>query len=205
MPSYRSPYGAAEKLFEATLEKVKGQFEVTTKDHRIGLKLLSRFDELKNYKSLFVHKVTELNGKNSSVIVLLIERHLTITVQKRTGVREKDIEEVEPVLLFNNAHDIGRVFIRAETVVDKILDVMIKVDIDFPGYPDFSRNYYVAAEKPELVKEYLSKPLIKTLDKVKGMIVEINGNWGLLRTEMNLTEDVLLLLFSIGYKLTSWT
>jgi hypothetical protein len=34
------------------------------------------------------------------------------------------------------------------------------------------------------------------------MTVEINGNWGLIRLEKNVSEKVLLLLMSIGYKMT---
>jgi hypothetical protein len=57
-------------------------------------------------------------------------------------------------------------------------------------------------EKPDQLVKYLPKGLIESLDKVKDMTIEINGNWGLLRAEKNLTEDLLLLLMSIGYKMT---
>ena len=202
MTDHSSIDDSTEKLFEATLQKIQGQLDVKRKDTNVGLKLLTRFDELKNYRSLFVHKVTELKGKSGSFIILLIEKHLTIVEQKKSARIEKEIEEVEPVLIFSIPQDIGKAYIRKETLADKIADLFTKVDIDFIDYPNFSRNYYVVGEKPDQVRKHLPKALIESLDKIKGMTIEINGNWGLLRPEKNLTEKVLLVLLSIGYKMT---
>jgi hypothetical protein len=80
--------------------------------------------------------------------------------------------------------------------------LLAKVDIDFVDYPNFSKNYYVVGEKADHIKRYLPKELMESLDKVEDMTIELNGNWGLLRTEKNLTENVLLLLISIGYSMT---
>jgi hypothetical protein len=202
MTDYSSIDNSTEKLFEATLQKIHGQLEVKRKDTNVGLKLLTRFDELKKYKSLFVHKVTELKGKSDSFIILLVEKHLTIIEQKRNARIEREIEEVEPVLIFNVPQDMGKIYIRKETLADKVIDVLAKIDIDFPDYPNFSKNYYVVGEKPDQVKKYFPKKLMDSLDKIRDMTIEINGNWGLLRSEKNLTENVLLLLMSIGYKMT---
>lgn len=202
MSDYRAIDTSTERLFETTLQKIQGQLEVKRRDTNAGLKLLARFEELKSYKSLFVHKVTELKGKSGSFIILLIEKHLTIIQQKRHGRIEKDIEEIEPILLFTLPQNVGRAYIKKETLADKIADLFTKVDIDFVEHPNFSKNYYVVGEKPDDVKRFLPKGLIESLDKVGGMTIEINGSWGLLRSEKNLTEDVLLLLISIGYNIT---
>jgi hypothetical protein len=201
MTDFKAIDHSHEKLFEATLQKVREQLDIKRKDSTVGLKLLTRFDELKNYKRLFVHKVTELKGNSGSFIILLVEKHLTIIQQKKSARVEKEIEEVEPVLIFSIPHDIGRAYTRKETLADKVADLFTKVDIDFVEYPDFSKNYYVMAEKPDLIKRYLPKGLIASLDRIENMTVEINGNWGLLRTERNLTENILLLLIGIGYKM----
>lgn len=202
MTDFKEIDNSAEKLFETTLQKVQGQLEIKRKDTKVGLKLLTRFDELKKYRSLFVHKVTELKGKSGSFIILLAEKHLTIIEQKRSARIEKEIEEIEPILIFSIRHDIGKAYIKKETFADKVTDLFTKVDIDFIEYPNFSKNYYVVGEKPDQLKRYLPKELIESLDKIGDMTIEINGNWGLLRTEKNLTENMLLLLISIGYKMT---
>lgn len=194
-----------ENIFEATLQKIKGQLEIKRKDTATGLKLLSRFDELRKYNSLFVHKVVEVKGTHGSFLILLIDKHLTIIETKRHRRTEKEIEEAEPVLVFSIPHDMGKVYIRKEMLVDKVLDLFTKVDIDFAEFPNFSKNHYVVGEKPDLVKQYMPRSLMKTLDTIKNITVEINGNWGLLRTERNLTEDVLMFLVSLGNKMTNDT
>jgi hypothetical protein len=200
--NYKHLDPTTEKLFESTLHKIESQFEIKRKDTTTGLKLLARFEELKKYRSLYVHKVIEVSGKNGSFLIVLIDKHLTIIETKRHRRTEKEIEEVEPVLVFSIPHDMGKVYIRKETLVDKVLDLFTKVDIDFTEFPNFSKNYYVVGEKPDLVKQYLPKSLMKALDTIKNITVEINGNWGLLRTERNLTEDVLMFLVSVGNKMT---
>lgn len=194
-----------ENIFESTLLKIKGQLEIKRKDTATGLKLLSGFDELRKYNSLFVHKVVEVKGTHGSFLILLIDKHLTIIETKRHRRTEKEIEEVEPVLVFSIPHDMGKVYIRKEMLVDKVLDLFTKVDIDFAEFPNFSKNHYVVGEKPDLVKQYMPRSLMKALDTIKNITVEINGNWGLLRTERNLTEDVLMFLVSLGNKMTNDT
>ncbi|MCE2997773.1 MAG: hypothetical protein ACK5RG_20260 [Cyclobacteriaceae bacterium] len=202
MISYRSLDSATERLFEETLQKVDGQLEIRRKDHELGLKLLAKFDGLKIYKSLFVHHVTELKGRSGAFIILLVEKHVTIIEQKKNTRVEKDIEEVEPVLLFSLPHDMGRAYIREETVADKIADMFTKIDIDFNEYPDFSRNYFVTGDSPDKIRKYLPRQLMESLEKIRDISIEINGNWGLLRTKKNVSENLLLLLISIGYKMT---
>jgi hypothetical protein len=104
--------------------------------------------------------------------------------------------------MFSIPHDIGKVYIRKETLADKIVDVFAKVDIDFSEYPNFSKNYYVVGENPDHVKKYLPRILLESLETIEDMTIEISGNWGLLRSEKNLTEKLLLLLMSIGYKMS---
>lgn len=199
---YKPLNPSTENLFESTLKNIQHQFELKRKDTTTGLKLLSRFEELKKYRSLYIHKVIEVKGNNGSFLIVLIDKHLTIIETKRHRRTEKEIEEVEPVLVFSIPHDMGKVYIRKEMLVDKVLDLFTKVDIDFAEFPNFSKNYYVVGEKPDLVKQYLPKSLMKALDTIKNITVEINGNWGLLRTERNLTEDVLMFLVSVGNKMT---
>ena len=47
-----------------------------------------------------------------------------------------------------------------------------------------------------------NKVVLKLQAMVKEMTVEIDGNWGLLRPEKNVTEQLLLLLIGVGQKMT---
>lgn len=194
---------ATTQLFEATLHKVSNQLKIIKRDVHVGLKLLSKFESLKKYKSVFVHHVTELKEDNGSFIIMLVEKHLTILEFRKHAILEKEIDEVEPVMIFSIPHDIGRVLIRRETITDKVMDLLTKVDNDFAAYPNFSKNYLVVGERPDLVKAHLPEGLLTALENIKDMTVEIHGNWGLARPEKNLTQQVLLRLLSMGYKIIS--
>ena len=206
MTAFREINPSANRIFESVLKQVRDDFQIERKDNLTGLKLLSRFDGLKGYRQLFVHKVTEFKKHSNSFIILLMEKHLIITENKsRYGVfatQEREIEEIEPLLIFSLQHDVGKVMIKNETLTDKLADLFTKIDIDFPDYPSFSSNYLVVGEKPELVKKFLPKGLLATLDSIKNMTIEIEGNWGLLRIEKNLTEDLLLGLIGMGARIT---
>jgi len=181
---------------------VDGQFDIIRKPSNIGVNLLTRFEEFKRYKDLYVHKVTELKGKYGSFIILLIEKHLTIVKPKRQGgALTEEIEEMEPILIFSIPYNVGKAYIRKETLADKITDLILKQDIDFKEYPRFSRNYYLVAEHPQLIKDHLPKGLLKALELVKDLTVEINENWGMIRSEKNLTEDLLMHFIGIGQKI----
>jgi len=201
--NFRLLDNASEKLFDATLQKVQDRFEIRKKESQFGLKVLAKFDELKKYESLFVHKVTELKGQTGSFILLLIDKHSTIILKKRNGSYKQEIQEIEPILIVSLPHDVGKAFIRKETAVDKVVDLFVKVDIDFEAYPNFSKNYLVVGDNPELIKKSLPKGLLESLEKIKEMIVEINGTHCLIRSEKNLTEKLLLQLLSIGNKITN--
>jgi hypothetical protein len=202
MPDYRKIDVESERIFESVLDKIQGQLEIKRQDSGVGLGLLLKFEELNKYKSLFVHKVTELKGKNNSFILLLVEKHLTILKQKKHGRVEKDVEEVEPVIIFPMPVDIGKVYIRTETLADKIADIFYEVDIDFDDYKNFSNNYYLIGDHPDLIRKHIPLSLIESLNTIQDMTVEINGPWGLLRPEKNLNEDLLLLLINMGYIMT---
>lgn len=203
MTDFREIDNSTDKIFETALSKIKGQLEINRKEPTLGLKLLGLFEDLKQYQSLYVHKVTEFKGGLSSFVILLVEKHSSIIKYRRTGKQVQEMEEIEPILIFSVPNDMGRVYIKKETIGDKIADLFNKVDIDFEEYPRFSKNYIVIGDKPDLVREHLPKNLIESLEMSEDLTIEINGNWGLLRPEMNITEHLLLFLISIGYKMTS--
>lgn len=174
-------------------------FSIERKGNEIGLELLSLFSGLDHYERLYVHQVTELTNSGAPFIILLLEKHQVLTKSLRSTMRyQAEVEEVEPVLLFSLAHDLGRVMIQKETLGVKIADFFLKQDINFKEYPQFSHNYLVTGDNPDGVKEHMPPTLMKALSIHQGLTVEINQKVGLVRTEKNLSEDVLLQLISIG-------
>jgi hypothetical protein len=202
MKQLRSIDPAAAEIFEQTLQRVAGNFKITRMDPESGLHILQPFELLKKFESVFVHNVTLFEHAAGSFMILLVEKHQTIVAHKRTGARDIEIEETEALLIFTLAHNLGRVLILKETIVNKISNLFTKIDIDFEEYPDFSRNYLVVGSEPIRVRQYLPKELMTQLSKVRNLTVEINGHVGVVSTGKNLSSDALMLLISLGNKLT---
>jgi hypothetical protein len=202
MPIKKEIITAAYEIFESTLLQAKDKLDIIRKESKEGERLLDRFHEFKKYGITNVHKVTEFKGALNSFIILLVEKEFTHVTQTKHGSSRQHIEEVEPVLLFKVPTYVGKVLVTKETISDKFAEIFYKVDIDFEEYPGFSSNYFVVGENPDLVKKYFPPKLMETLNKIPSMIVEIDGMWGLLRAEKNVSESLLLLLISIGYKMT---
>jgi hypothetical protein len=199
MTQSRTLHKSAETIFQSVLKMAESRFEIIKKDNEVGLQLLSQFSGLDTYERLYVHQITEFKSVSASFIILLLEKHLTIIKQTASKTRYQEaIEEVEPVLIFSLPEDIGKVVIQKETFGDRIAHLFLKADIDFEEYPVFSKNYQVVGDKPDLVKQHLPPRLMRSLEKFEGLIVEINGRLGIVRTEKNLTETVMLQLLAIG-------
>ena len=192
-----------KKIFWDSINELDSTLKQVRKNHAHGVQLLSRFDMLKQYNEVYVHEVTEFRNTGGSFTLMLLEKHLTIITTNRLRVRsKKNIEEYEPVMTFNVAVDMGKVFVKEETLSEKVLDVFTKADIDFKDFPKFSSKYFVVGENPDLVRQHFPKPLLETLSIAKGMNVEINGTLGLLRPQKNLSKEVLHRILHIGYRLT---
>lgn len=188
------------------MKEAGGSLTIRKKPAPDGLRLLAGYECLRQYNQLFVHEVTELKNTKGYFTLMLIEKHLTVLKPKRHATKHlqtMEVKEVEPVIVFNLDHDMGKVFVKEETIGEKIADVLLKVDIDFKEYPAFSKNYFVVGEKPDLVKQHFPKALLETLSVAKEMNIEIDGKRGLLRPQKNLTRDILLKLLHIGHRLTS--
>jgi hypothetical protein len=198
MPEYHTLDQSTGQFVDVTLKQLQGKLDMQSLEDQIGLSLLTKFDALIQYENVFVHKVTQFSGTHGSFILLLAEKQVPGRGQEKTGRDEKPGGEPEPMLIFNLAHDLGKAFIRQETASDKILDVLLKVDVDFDDYPEFSKNYYVIGEDEDRIRQYMPVSLIRALSHVSGLVVEINGNAGLIRTGKNLSAESLALLMKTG-------
>ncbi|MFN6943322.1 MAG: hypothetical protein ACK4ND_00130 [Cytophagaceae bacterium] len=201
--SFRQIERSVENVFETVLQRVNPAIKVQHKKLDTGVKILDKFESLKVYEKLYVHKVTEFITPGKTFLILLIEKHSKIIRQGRSihHRRVVEIEEVEPVLVFKLPKDIGKVYMKPETLGDKIADLVNRMDIDFKEFPRFSSNYYLVGEKPALIHQEFPRSILSTLDNIKGLTIEVTGKLGLLRNEKNLSEKNLAELINIGYAL----
>jgi hypothetical protein len=205
---HRFPIPLVVDLFQESLKDFIPPFRAIRKKEDHGVALLSKFEMINQYEELFVHEVTELKSKNGLVTIMLMEKHFTELRASRFSsghtrhLRPKAIEEYEPVLVFIMPSEMGKIYIKEETFGEKIVDLLVKVDIDFKEYPGFSKNYFMTAENPDVVRQIFPKQLLTALNETSEMNIEINGRLGLIRPQKNLSREVLHQLLKIGDHIT---
>lgn len=201
---------AERQLFKEVTQRFEEHFVLAPKGRKYVTDFLDGFDLLSGYGKKQFHKITEFRGGKNKFVVLLVEKEF---VEENTFFRRmyyyngdgrQKIDEMEPVVLFKIPENLGEVMIKPETLVDKVSNFFIKVDVDFEEYPAFSKNYFLAANHPELVKAKFPSSILNVLEVIEGLSMEIHGNLVLLTYGKSLTEDVLLFIISVANKMTSF-
>jgi hypothetical protein len=60
------------------------------------------------------------------------------------------------VFSFKTAFDFGRSLIRTEKMIDKILELITRIEVEFPAYPKFSSKYFCLSSDPQIFQEAIS-------------------------------------------------
>jgi hypothetical protein len=69
--------------------------------------------------------------------------------------------------------DFGRVFMRPESLGDKISESYNRIEVDFDAHPGFSDRYYVLAEDEVLFRDNVTAALLDAIGEIDGLVIEI--------------------------------
>ena len=75
--------------------------------------------------------------------------------------------------------DYGRILIREENVFDKILEILIKTEIDFKDDKEFSDRFYVLADDGYNAKQFLNseiREILTSIPKKENFSIEVFNN-----------------------------
>jgi hypothetical protein len=75
-------------------------------------------------------------------------------------------------------NDFGHVLIKAETLLDKIHELINPIEVKFPNDPEFNKRFYVVTDNIEKVKSNFTKQFMAYLSKNlnEDFLIEILGN-----------------------------
>jgi hypothetical protein len=153
--------------------------------------------------------VEAYNNKLSST--RLLEDYSTIGIKNVFKIQlEKDVfyilsiylanysEKIAPrVLIFGLSYpktETGNLFIRPETLLDKIGDIFNRKDIDFEEHKGFSNKYCLFADDKALVKQTLSKEFLNEVYKLDKIHIEVYNKMLLATFNKKITtEDTMAL------------
>lgn len=97
--------------------------------------------------------------------------------------------------------DFGTVLIRPETFGDKITELFVKTEIDFESHPLFSYKYFVLADGADNLIKTLPNELLKFLENVNGLQLELRNQYCLFRLPKAMNQEEAVKLCLIGIEL----
>jgi hypothetical protein len=95
----------------------------------------------------------------------------------------------------------GTVLIRPETFGDKITELFVKTEVDFESHPLFSYKYFVLADGSDNLVKTLPNELLKFLENVNGLQLELRNQYCLFRLPKAMNQEEAVKLCSIGIEL----
>jgi len=95
----------------------------------------------------------------------------------------------------------GTVLIRPETFGDKITELFVKTEVDFESHPLFSYKYFVLADGADNLVKTLPNELLKFLENVNGLQLELRNQYCLFRLPKAMNQEEAVKLCSIGIEL----
>jgi hypothetical protein len=103
----------------------------------------TKFEIFKRYENILIKRSIRI--RNTNIYGLFLEAEYRVPSAKH-GLRTATAGYFYTLTFFGSEH--GRILLRRETLHDKINEMFAKTEIDFPRSPEFSRKFYVLAERP---------------------------------------------------------
>jgi hypothetical protein len=163
-------------------------------------KMLSVFECFESYTPAFLTDVVKIKDSFDLYLCLLslnFEFKGRKTPQNITTTTE---QELIGLAVLHKKY--GHVYIRPETLGDKLQELFVKNEIDFEADKEFSRKYYVVADNEMRCRMNLSSGFLSIVKPYNGLEIEINDTILIARFRKPFTketgEELLQLLDGIG-------
>jgi hypothetical protein len=182
---------------QTSLDKIASIFDVKS----TSKPLLRNFSLFSSKVDPKIYDSWTIKGSDNKFNLCLVEyRYIFSTAGPVGGYIHSDLS------LYLYGHlplkkSFGNTIIRPESIADKVLDLYLKLDIDNPDYPKFSRNFYVTSDnKDALIKNFPSEfyNLLETNEDVQ---IEFKNNSCLFRLSKSVNSKDALRLSEIGLRL----
>ena len=98
--------------------------------------------------------------------------------------------------------DFGHVFIRPETLIDKVSELLKPLEIDFEGQNEFNKRYYVLSSNQEHTLKTFPMTILPIMTKYHGLSIEFVKNQCLFRMPKALDQKESNELCDFGLELS---
>lgn len=178
------------KSFDDTIRDLhKGFSELKIKFEKLNIseenkliKRLSQFSTLNEYDKIsLIDAYKFYNLQNNSNLALLTFNYHDVTIGNHGPRVTKNIY-CELIGLTSINYNIGHVLIKPETVIEKLIELVNPIEIDFKENKEFSSKYYVLANDEKKLRENIDLNLLEHINKHKELYIEIINGIILIRT-----------------------
>jgi hypothetical protein len=164
----------------ADISALEASYNAIKKDFKVGLTnddiiRLKDFDVFTNYPDITIGGTLLINHPESGCYLTFVKLKTTIE-NGRGPVISYYKYQIWAVATLRS--DFGRVIIRRETLVDKILNMVQRLQLQFKDDPAFSKQFYVVANDIEKATSAITAPFRQAIRDIKmdDFIIEIVGS-----------------------------
>ena len=155
-------------------------------------RIFQSFKSIKHYKKTFVLEAYK-TSKNS-YLCLVINNYIlqnvhVIDANNNAVIKYSEETDFEFVAFIGLKKDLGEVFIRKETLGEKINELISPIETDFIENNEFSKKFYVLGNSEEKLRANVDKKFFDAFLSHPGIEVEINGEFMMARFRKNFSKE----------------
>ncbi len=159
------------------------------KECELAHEMLSGMGFYKSYDFVVITETMKVvKDDRISFLVLLNFNYTVKPVKYPLHAYSENYAEMIGVLRLTK--DYGRVFIRPETIEDKITELFSRIEVDFENETQFNRKYYTVANHEERLRTQGTSHFLRTIAKFDDLEIEINGHDLFVRTRHPYTQEI---------------
>lgn len=128
---------------------------------------------LKNYNHWYLTNSFKLKNNKQNAHILHVK---TISLYNSPKSGEHAIVDNYLFGYFEAEKALGHVFVRPETIEDKINEFFTKTEIDFESNPKFSKKYFMLSDNRELTENNVNHKFLSVIEDHNGLHIEIKNN-----------------------------
>lgn len=127
---------------------------------------------LNYYTEKFYYKIFNvLNNKIDSRLLIVNTTSVVPSTKSYRTIKETQIVGIK--VLDKN---FGHIFIRPETLEDKLNEFFKQSEFDFKDFPNFSSKYYFLSDDSVSANSFATNHRLELLEKQKDILLEVKGN-----------------------------
>lgn len=169
-------------LLEAFLSQnqdlVDTEFSNTDDENGI-LKYINNSVLMKDYDDFQIYKSVKVSDSQYDTFIIIVGVDYSISKGKYLA----KYSENQIIGIKKLTRNYGHIFIRPETFEDKISELFINSEIDFPEFSKFSFRYYCLAGDEVKARSFANPDRLRCIEEQNEILIEVN-------------EDVLISKFS---------